>query len=221
MSPDNPAKSVRTKVDYRPYAMRYLSMWLDTERACCEAVQRPDLMDESTRIKHVRRAAAYFVVARNLPGAAACKSAADHYRPLLAVVDQFEWPQHPLGYVEAVNQFQSLVQATYGIRHRVRSLATKFLWLKFQERVVILDSQARIALGLREDVDLQEYEKAWRRRYRDARSAISEACDDLGTVLRFASNPHQVPMDELERTIQACWFRERVFDVALWFRPRN
>lgn len=173
-------------------------------------------MDEPSRLTGIMRAATYFVVARNLPRKDGGESGTGHYRPLLAALDQFEWPDRSSGYADSVNRFEALVQQAYGMNRRVRSLASKFLWLKFQQGVVIYDSQARIALDLPENVTLERYEMAWKDQYRKNQSAIVEACEDLAKVLRFAPNHDGVPPAELKETLQAGWFHERVLDVALW-----
>ncbi len=199
--------------------MRYLLLWLEKERECCFAIQRIGGSEES-RLIGIQRAASHFAVARNLPRKVSGDKSLEHYRPLLKVLDGLDPALLDGGWAGAITRVEKLIQKSYRTTTRLRSLTSKFLWLKFQRGVVIYDSQARKALGVRTDSPLDTYEKAWRQRFESSKGEILLACRDLASVLRFARNGQDVSESELRGDIKSRWFHERVLDMALWAQGR-
>ena len=64
------------------------------------------------------------------------------------------------------------------------SAATKFLWLRHRDVVVIHDSQARIALGAAVG-DYAGYLDRWRAEYSRLASRVTDACERLQTARKL------------------------------------
>lgn len=209
-------------VDYRPYALRYLLLWLEHDRDACRAIRDPG-MAEPLRLQHVARAAQFFRVARNLHRQAGSVGHA-HYAPLLRAIDGLPADfatahDYPGAVREAERRIKAayLEDACYTIHHRLTSLASKFLWLRFGTPILIYDNRARETLEVKHSHDLAAYGEAWRARFDKHRSAIRSACDALPEVLPFAL----CGTDDAEaarEVIGTPSFRERVLDNALWHK---
>ena len=206
----------RTPPNYRSHAMRYLFMWLDKERGCCRAVQDAS-MEGAWRLEQLQRAAVHFAVARNLPRTKAPTSPSlGHYQPLLDVLDSLDRSTLDSDYANSVAQVETAIRRVYPAKRRLPSLASKCLWLKFQQGFVIYDSRVRAALGCKEGVCLSVYLGRWQSRFQQDEAAIGDACEDLATVLRFAPNDCGASEAELRSTLASRWFHERVLDMVLW-----
>jgi hypothetical protein len=109
-----------------------------------------------------------------------------------------------------VNELRRELGRAYGGRDLL-SAATKFLWLRHRDVVLIYDSQARLALNTPSG-DYGNYLRRWRSEYSLSKPRVIDACErllqarQLGVLVRAEVNGYAASE----------WFRRRVFDVYLW-----
>ena len=209
-------------VSFEYAALYYLNWWLAYDRRFCAALSDPS---EAIQLSGLREAAVKYRVARTIQTKFEKKAGTKRLEPVLAVIRtatpaQFQGEKA----VSAILQIADTLSATYGYRG-VLSLTTKVLWLKVQHPIIILDSNARLALNVR-NADLLTYYKTWRKEYGEQRARVAAACQALMDVRSFCLEPH-LSRDKLAELSRAEWFRERVFDIYLWHkgasspRPRS
>src|SRR5882724_1155823 len=63
---------------------------------------------------------------------------------------------------------------------------TKFLWIKIKQPILIFDSQARNALGIRNNNGLEDFYVKWRAGFEDNKTAIANACSKLPDMNKYA-----------------------------------
>lgn len=197
--------------DYRPHALRYLMLWLDGDREFLLAL-RSKAMPRSERLQRLRRATWTYSVARNLRGGPKDDTPA-RYAPLLQILDALPADLPRRGYANVLDFTAHRIRRVYQASNGLNSLSSKMLWLRFGPPFLVYDKRARTELGTPPD-ELNEFEKAWRARFREDRPAITSACAQLPEVLPFL--PASVPHKEIRRVIQTRWFHESVLDQALW-----
>ncbi len=95
--------------------------------------------------------------------------------------------------IRLINELDSRVARRYGNR-RVTSLASKVAWFALDSSIVICDSLARDALGVRTN-DYGTFYHLWHKQYAANHDAIARA------TLRYSREQ---------------WFCERAFDTLLW-----
>ncbi len=130
--------------------------------------------DQALRVSALQRAAGYFKVARTMPVAYDVGRGFDRLAPALAILDEAEFRQVETDSLRgAVQSLRRRLARAYG-RKDMLSAATKFLWLMHRPVVVILDSQARAALGT-PDGDYDSYLDHWYEGFASNVSKVREA----------------------------------------------
>jgi len=152
-------------------------------------------------------AAKYYGVIRTLNDCGETTRLGAAYELLLAVD-----PPTEDNFVKKVIGFSESLQRRYG--RQPLSAASKFLWIRFRDPVIIFDSIANKWLHNNTSYKNDSYEnycKFWNEEYLRFKPQIQEACADLGSVKEFtlASN---VPDSDLSAWISKDWFWQRVFD---------
>jgi hypothetical protein len=189
-------------------ALRFLLQWLGKEEQLHRAlVSNPT--DE-----HIRAALAYFQVSRNFKGLGNQPEKASLIRDLLV-----KTRTNPELTIE--KKVEELAK-TFKDRFKKCNLsaASKLLWLSFRNPVIIYDQRAEKALSKKLnckplDGSYSSYTEAWRRLYADYESEIGDAVTRLPRGRIFM--PKCLLTDEeLLRTANEPWFKERVFDTFLW-----
>jgi hypothetical protein len=103
---------------------------------------------------------------------------------------------------------------------KVFSLTTKFLWLKLKRPIIMYDSQARIALGTKND-NLTDYYEKWLKNFDKCEDQIKQACAKLSNLHLYTVN-YEMEREEYIKSISSeRWFHERVFDIYLWNKGKN
>jgi hypothetical protein len=95
---------------------------------------------------------------------------------------------------------------SYGSRDLL-SAATKLLWLRHRDVVVIFDGNARTALRARYG-DYRDYLGKWFVEYRRLAGEIRVACGQFWSEMGVEVDADSGSADE--------WFRRRVLDIYLW-----
>jgi hypothetical protein len=109
-----------------------------------------------------------------------------------------------------VGELRLEIGRAYGGRDLL-SAATKFLWLRHRDVLVIYDSQARSALDAPSG-DYGNYLKLWRSEYSRVKPNVIYACERLLQARQL----EDLVRGEVNAHAASEWFRRRVFDVYLW-----
>lgn len=187
---------------------RYFQQWAGPHNPAdrTDKALRTDLRSPAPHVQRdaLRRASAQYRVVRglakrhdegiNLPRLEPLRQAMEECTPL--ATETFD----PVVLVEALTD---AIARRYD--RRLPSLASKIAWLRFGSPVVIYDSYARKALGLRAGIGYADYLAEWRALY-DSEHAVIAASTARATFTG--------PDAEVCRTSH--WFQERVLDILLW-----
>jgi hypothetical protein len=114
--------------------------------------------------------------------------------------------------VTKVESFARVLGGIYGVVPL--SAASKFLWMRFRNPVVIFDSVVSGWLnrncGYKYD-GYSTYHKIWSGKYREFENQIRLACDELKSIKKFTLADQESDETITEWT-SSRWFAERVFD---------
>ncbi len=185
------------------YALRYLLLWEQAERKIFEH------FSASKTPEALRKAMHHFRISRSFSGIA------DDSKAILIVraLEQAN-SNHPAENVHALaGQFKDDFQS-FNL-----SAASKLLWWKHKSPYLIYDSQAVKTLrklGHRfENRDYADYENSWRSAYDNYKSEIDKSAASLINLQPFISHWHPTE-DSISQLANQSWFKERIFDIALW-----
>jgi hypothetical protein len=193
-------------------ALHYLNQWLAHDRIYCEGLAGKD---EAAKLKSLKKAAAFYRVSRNLPEVYDSKKGLPRYKPVLDVLESVTPATfHGDDLIPAILRVRDQISTRYGERG-VLSLTTKFLWLKVRSPIIIYDSKASSAVGVRTG-DIREYYSKWRRRFNAHAKEIGVACSSLQAVIEYSVNPELATARYVEELSSHQWFQERVLDIYLW-----
>jgi len=121
----------------------------------CHALATGDWTEKLTAL---RDAAVAYSVARTLfselDGPA-------RYEPILDIIDPLRPTRFEDRPVEEIRKIERQISQQYGCRN-VLSATTKFLWIKIKQPILIFDSRARNAFGIRNNDGLEEFYEKWR-----------------------------------------------------------
>ena len=99
------------------------------------------------------------------------------------------------------------------------SAASKLLWIRHRSPYLVYDSRALRALKRYplkvKSADYASYEMAWRSAYEKHKTEINKSADGLVSLQPYVKHWHPTK-DSLRRLVREPWFKERVFDIALW-----
>lgn len=185
------------------YALRYLLLWEQAEKTIFE-----DLTTSKTS-EALRKAMHHFRISRSFSGIADDKKA----KLIISAVEQ----ANSVLPAENIHALATQFKNDFGSFNL--SAASKLLWWKHRSPYLIYDSQAVKALrklghrfGAR---DYADYERSWRSAFDRYESDINRAASSLPALQPFVSHWH--PSEEsLSNLASQPWFRDRVFDMALW-----
>jgi hypothetical protein len=201
------------KLTFKCCSLQYLNQWLNHDRISCEALASGD---EAEKLKAMKKAADFYRVSRNLRTEHDSKKGLPRYKPLLDVLDSQLPETFATNLIEAIERTRDRISRQYGHRG-VLSLTTKFLWLKVKTPIIIYDSRARAALGIKATIpDLGSYYSIWREQFDDHADEIEVACKSLEHVVEYSVDPKVASTDYVRDLACQQWFRERVFDNYLW-----
>ena len=183
-------------------AREYARAWLSRERHFVEDLASDD---RARRLLAIQAAGGYFKISRSfalqfdvqrgLPRLAPALDALERVAPVTLEEDALP---------STVDTLRRELGRPYGGKDLL-SAATKFLWLRHRDTVIIHDSQVRSALGARSG-DYSNYLALWRAEYTKTRAQILATCD---AVARDGSA-------EVRSIATQEWFRRRVLDIHLW-----
>lgn len=129
------------------------------------------------------------------------------------------WPRRPpRDPIAAVNQLARELSTAYGDDGTL-SLASKLLWLRYGDPVVIYDSRVKRAVKTHTG-DFAHYIELWEARWDQEKANIAIACRQLPKAIRYAECDERTSRVSVNRTIQERWFKRRVLDIKLWLEGR-
>ena len=189
---------------YDKYAEEYLSQWKVLDADACDILTNPSGESLEKRAKKLDGVLWDYGINDNFEGKQTPREKRD-FKPILEIVDAVsESDLKRDGAVKTVERVYQKFFECYGRRTLVAT--SKILWFKFQSPIVIRDSRAMKALGLKEkQCSYDIFYSEWHKKFKAEEAAISKACDEL-------AKKHP----EYKKIISERSFRERVFDICLW-----
>jgi hypothetical protein len=192
-------------------AIEYARLWVTRERQLVTDFAAPS---KARRLAALQRAGGYFRISRNFPMVYDVEAGLKRLAPALAAIDRVSTDavtSHSLPSVIA--SLRRELGRSYGDRDLL-SAATKFLWLRHREVVIIFDRQARLALGTPSG-DYDRYLTTWYSGYADREVEIEYSCSQLASS-KAPLAPDAAVDQEVRELAGAEWFRRRVYDGYLW-----
>ena len=189
-------------------ARYYAKVWALKERRFVEGLASTD---SAKRLQAICDAGGYFRISRSLRTAYDVDVGLPRLKPVLDALDRV--PRDSVSDAtlpQVINELRRDIGRPYG-NLDLLSAATKFLWLRHRDVVIIHDSQARIALGAPVG-DYTNYLDRWRGEYSRVAPMLTDACERLQTARRLG--PEVVWEAKAHGTTE--WFKRRVFDIYLW-----
>jgi hypothetical protein len=185
----------------------YFDYWTQSERGYVEALSSSD---EAVRLATLQGAAGYFRVARNFPTSHDVGRGLPRLKPALDVLHQLSASDvNEANLSRIVTHLRGELGRLYGGADLL-SAATKFLWLRSRDVVIIFDGQARAALKAPYGA-YDAYLQRWFRGYQRNAAEIAEACSQF-----VASLSEAAPVADRRDIELPEWFRRRVYDIYLW-----
>ena len=189
----------------------YAKYWATKER---DFVADSSSSDPSRQLFALQRAGGYFKIARSFPLSYDIEVGLLRLAPVLATLDRITAKRVTdtnLGSV--IDSLRRELGRAYGGRDLL-SAATKFLWLRYPQVVIIFDSQARSAL--RTPIgDYDRYLARWLSQYDEDETELADSCGELASST--APLASDVAIDrEVRRLAGERWFQRRVYDIYLW-----
>jgi hypothetical protein len=190
---------------YEYCALRFVIQWERDERSLHEGIAR------KLSAEAIRKALSYFQVAR---GFARLNEKAEFVEKALIETGKRLNEGNVIARVTTLTNyfFQEFNKNNL-------SAASKLLWLRCRNPVVILDSRAVAALKkLDYRVKVGDYEsfyRAWRQEYDKRRLELQRAAKSL-KELKSCTASWRRSSDEFRTVITSDWFSERTFDLFLW-----
>ncbi len=193
-------------------SLHYLKQWFQSERHLHAALNSDD---NGVIQGGISDSVSFFVVARNLPTKYDVGKGKQRYEPLAnAYLSIKDVKVSESNYIEVLNQFQAEVAERYGGK-RLISLASKLLWLRFQDPFIIYDSQVRSAIKVPPG-DYAYFTKKWLEEYQKHQHKIAKVSSNLPLVSRYIDfNLYDPSVTEITQVANASWFHKRVFDIYL------
>jgi hypothetical protein len=198
-------------------AHTYVDDWVWYDRKAhavigIEAVQEPDLADACDQLRSVAQG---YSVMRNFKAEG---SGVVRLGPVWAALKEVPRPVSDEDAKACVAQLVTTLERIY---HRdLWSAASKFLWMRFREPIIIYDALAwnwmrahhRCSAG----GGYNGFYDGWRTSFEEHRGDVNVACEELlrAQVRRFLC-PSDVTEVEFEAAVSSRWFAERVFDHAM------
>lgn len=186
-------------------------MWLSQDRLFVEKLASNN---RSNQLEILRKIAAAYRIARNLPLAGDIERGQIRYEPVLSIINNISGPIEEQKIVDLVNKTNKAICDKYNINEAL-SLTTKFLWFKFQSPILIYDSRARNALKT-ETGNYENFCKEWKKLYEENIEEIKNACKKLPKMAIYTNSPDFATEEKIKEISQKKWFMERVFDIYLW-----
>jgi len=190
---------------YEYCALRFVIQWERHERALHEDISR------KLSAEAIRTALSYFQVARGFAGL-------DEKAEMVAkALIKMSKGLNEGNVIDRVINLSDYFFREFNSKNL--SAASKLLWLRCRNPVVILDSRTAAALnklGYRvKKGDYVSFYRAWHEEYGKRRFELQRAAKRLKELKSYTASWRR-SADEFRADIEAVWFSERTFDLLLW-----
>jgi hypothetical protein len=192
------------KISFEYCSLKYLNIFEQTEKGIIEGLKP----ERSNRIEILKEGATAFRIARNFSGF----EQPENKQKILSILDKIEKPKTENETVDTVKYFSNQLTGLFPDKNYY-SASSKFLWLKFQSPIIIMDSRTIKALDKRlKPENYKDYYSLWKTEYSKFENEIKKCCTLLASVKSYFFNPEM----DITKIIHSKWFQERVFDIYLW-----
>ena len=196
----------------------YLSDWVAYDREARKVLGfKPGHTPEyRAACKQLMSVAKGYSVSRNFGVAA--ENGSDRLSSVWEALQKIEEPTSDQDAKDCVKKLVEDLSQTYN--RELWSAASKFLWMRFDNPIIIYDSLAWNWMhrngGCSSGGGYNGFYDAWRKTFEDCRKEVGAACEEL---LRLKARkflcPSDVSDEEFELAVSSPWFAERVFDHAI------
>jgi hypothetical protein len=197
-------------------AMHYLNQWYGQDRKYVEMLNEGEHCREE-QLRMLKEAAAFYKVARNVPGNDKDDPKRERYEPIRSTLMRSSNTDFGTDTVRKIRRVERRLFDAMDSTKRVISLTTKMLWLKHQDDIIIYDALARSGLGT-PGADLEEFYAIWQERYEEKRDEIYDAWSRLSQQVAYAYDAGHTSTADISHVTTFEWFHRRVFDIYLWFK---
>ena len=193
------------KISFEYCSLKYLTIYQQIDK---EIITGLKLENKTGRIDFLKKGATAFRIARNFSGF----EQSENKQKILSILDKIEKPKTENETIDTVKYFSNQLTSLFPVKNYY-SASSKFLWLKFQSPIIIMDSRTIKALDKKlKPENYKDYYSLWKTEYSKNEKEIKKCCSLLPSVKSYFYNPE---MDIIE-IINSKWFHERVFDIYLW-----
>ncbi len=202
-----------TTISFEYCSLYYLNQWLTNDKEYCEVLSSND---QNKKLAILKKAAAFYRVARNIPTEYDLKKGLPRYKPVLDILDTVNKNDFDHNAINKILEIERKISNEYG-NTGVLSLTTKFLWLKVKKPVIIYDSQAKQALNIT-NTKLHDYYLKWNKSFESHKKEIERVCSNLPELHLYTVDQHIGTKEYIQTIVSKRWFHERVFDIYLWHK---
>lgn len=207
------------KITFEHAALHYLMQWLEEDSIWHNGLNDSDY---SIRLKTLNVLAYNYQVIRNLPRRYDIDATPSIPRlsPILNIIENPENQNITVANrVEVIERVNNEIGRHY--HRRVLSLATKVLWVKHRDPIIIYDSRARRGikrLGYPSgENNIDKYIKSWEKLYGNYQTEIQKTCAYLHETCDYSKFSNGLTTQHVKDLSSQLWFQHRVFDIFLFF----
>ncbi|MFN8257707.1 MAG: hypothetical protein U0W24_18575 [Bacteroidales bacterium] len=186
-------------------SLKYLDIYQQIEKNIIEGLKQENNAD---RLEILKNGATAFRIARNFKDF----DNDNNKDNILSILDKIKTPKTDSESIETVINFSNSLSKLFPGKNYY-SASSKFLWLKFQSPIIIMDSRTIKALDKKlKPENYSQYYSLWKQTYSKYEKQIVKSCLGLPSVKNYFYNPDM----DISEIIHSKWFHERVFDIYLW-----
>jgi hypothetical protein len=186
-------------------ALKYLTIYQQIDK---EIIENLKPANNTNRIEIFKKGATSFRIARNFKDF----ETTENKQKILSILDKIEKPKTENETIDTVKYFSNQLTGLFPDKNYF-SASSKFLWLKFQSPIIIMDSRTIKALDKKlKPENYENYYYLWKDEYSKFENEIKNCITLLPSVKSYFYNPEM----DITEIINSKWFHERVFDIYLW-----
>ena len=205
-----------TESQVRFVAFQYIKQYFQFEK---KFILDYNSVDDRDRLGSLQASANYFSVSRTFPKKFDPSEAKhDRLMPVLQILDRIREDKPCNDIVSLVKDTEKSLSSKYGDKS-VLSATTKFLWLKGYFNVRVFDSQAKKALGFKQNYKSYDgFVKQWNEHFKQNKFIIEKV------VAEMALEPNLIDYlcydkmsgGELDALLKKEIIIARIYDMYLW-----
>jgi len=205
-----------TKSQARFVAFQFIRQYFQFEK---KFIRDYNSQDVNIRLQSLQASANYFSVSRTFPSKFdPSQDKKDRLRPVINVLDKITKDKSFEGIVDLVNDTEQSLSSEYGNK-LVLSATSKFLWLKGYYNVRIFDSQAKRALGFKQNYkNYKNFVKQWNKQFEQNKFIIEKVVAEMAlepNLIDYLSF-EEMSKDELDALLKNEIIIARIYDLFIW-----